>query len=64
MILFDFGDTISINETEPDFIHGTKKVMELVDNTNGVSPEQVQIFARFISKNLIRRSEKSNNSSK
>lgn len=45
MILFDFGDTILVNETEPDFVNGIKKVMELADNTNGVSPEEVQIFA-------------------
>lgn len=53
MILFDFGDTILINETEPDFVHGTKKVMELADNTNGVSPEEVQIFADSLVKILF-----------
>ena len=45
MILFDFGETIVIDDKDPDFLYGTKKVMELADDTNGVPPEEVQSFA-------------------
>lgn len=53
MILFDFGDTILINDTEPDFVKGTKKVMELADDINGATPEEVQDFAEVIVKILF-----------
>lgn len=53
MILFDFGDTILINDTEPDFINGTKKIMELADDVNGVSPAEVQSFAESLVKILF-----------
>jgi putative hydrolase of the HAD superfamily len=48
MILFDFGGTILLDDPEPDFVNGTKKVMELADDTNGATPEEVQKFADIL----------------
>jgi putative hydrolase of the HAD superfamily len=53
MILFDFGGTICVDDPEPDFINGTKKLMELADDTNGVTPEEVQDFADKLLKEIF-----------
>lgn len=53
MILFDFGGTICVDDPEPDFINGTRKLMELADDTNGVTPEEVQAFADKLLKEIF-----------
>jgi len=53
MIIFDFGGTICVDDPEPDFINGTRKLMELADDTNGVTPEEVQEFADNLLKEIF-----------